>query len=541
MCFKLGGHGFFYIHDYYSAEQARERSCNVMITVLKGNPTVKQMNDAFFLYLGKTWRCSTKLVEPGVFFLRFPNIREVEKACYSDRITMKPCGTVVRVTICEQDDGAKGLLEKAWVKVGGIPTDKRCERNVAFVASLAGVLLEIDLASLHCPDSVRVKLGCRNINEIIPVAESVLGDRFYDFTFEVERVLVRNPDRENIRVKSSTEQGEPSPKKQKRQGLKDDMRGISSGGMQDVGGNKSVGKQCVNDALESPVSVKSDSSNNDTLLIHTMEQEALASRDKSVALSLSHDMCSQSATLGDGKRIVRKTYDDSVKNSIKVTELEGPFGAVENDPVEYSVQSPDSAHDCYGEVIPTPPLLHENTLRFNTRTQMTNLEKVEDRAKAASKKRDLEGTKKSNNSFDILSNSDLMLRARNMGVMIPDCDFSKIDILGELEHIRNSDVEKHTHPDEVMLITNGKGEDIPINLNWGDEQNYDVSDFTAVGSRKKKKSARKIQTSISRPGTRSQKAVEATATSDNGAIPPSITTRGRGGVKNQNERNLLEL
>ena len=172
---------------------------------------------------------------------------------------------------------------------------------------------------------------------------------------------------------------------------------------------------------------------------------------------------------------------------------------------------------------------------------MTNLEKVEDRAKAASKKRDLEGTKKSNNSFDILSNSDLMLRARNMGVMIPDCDFSKIDILREIEHIRNSDVEKHTPPDEVMLITNGKGEDIPINLNWGDEQNYDVSDFTAVGSRKKKKSARKIQTSISRPGTRSQKAVEPTATSDNGAIPPSITTRGRGGVKNQNARNLLEL
>ena len=179
MCvFQARGHGFFYIHDYCSAEQARERSCNVMITVLKGNPTVKQMNDAFFLYLGKTWRCSTKLVEPGVFFLRFPNIREVEKACYSDRITMKPCGTVVRATRWEQDDGAKGLLEKAWVKVGGIPTDKRCERNVAFVASLAGVLLEIDLASLHCPDSVRVKLGCRNINEIIPVAESVPGGSF---------------------------------------------------------------------------------------------------------------------------------------------------------------------------------------------------------------------------------------------------------------------------------------------------------------------------------------------------------------------------
>lgn len=50
MCaFQARGQGFYYIHDYYSAAHARERSCNVIITVLKGNPTVKEMNDAFFL------------------------------------------------------------------------------------------------------------------------------------------------------------------------------------------------------------------------------------------------------------------------------------------------------------------------------------------------------------------------------------------------------------------------------------------------------------------------------------------------------------
>ena len=119
----------------------------------------------------------------------------MEKACYSDRMTMKPCGAVVRVTRWNHDDGAKGILEKAWVKVGKIPMDKRCERNVAFVSSLAGVPLEIDMATLHHPDSVRVKLGCRSMDEIIPVAESVLGDRFYDFTFHVEQVLVRDPER----------------------------------------------------------------------------------------------------------------------------------------------------------------------------------------------------------------------------------------------------------------------------------------------------------------------------------------------------------
>lgn len=133
-----------------------------------------------------------------------------------DRMTMKPCGTVVRVTRWNHDDGAKGILEKAWVKVGGIPTEKRCERNVAFVSSLAGVPLEIDMATLHHPDSVRVKLGCRTVDEIIPVAESVLGDRFYDFTFHVEQVLVRDLDREEMRNKAPADpvdQNGPSGKK----------------------------------------------------------------------------------------------------------------------------------------------------------------------------------------------------------------------------------------------------------------------------------------------------------------------------------------
>ena len=73
-----------------------------------------------------------------------------------------------------------------------------------------------------------------------------------------------------------------------------------------------------------------------------------------------------------------------------------------------------------------------------------------------------------------------------MGVMIPDMEFSKIDILRELENVRNNVVEKSIPPDEVMFITNGKGEDIPINLRWGDEHDYDISDFTVIGSRKKR-------------------------------------------------------
>jgi hypothetical protein len=80
--------------------------------------------------------------------------------------------------------------------VSNVPLDKRSERNVAYVTSLVGVPLEIDAATLHRPTSDRVKMGCRNVDEIPGVAEVVLGGHFYDFYYEIDLVLVRDPDRE---------------------------------------------------------------------------------------------------------------------------------------------------------------------------------------------------------------------------------------------------------------------------------------------------------------------------------------------------------
>ena len=65
------------------------------------------------------------------------------------------------------------------------------------------------------------------------------------------------------------------------------------------------------------------------------------------------------------------------------------------------------------------------------------MEKIEDKALAAAKKRDLEGTPHNPNSFDALSDPELIIRAVKMGVNIPDADFTCVDILRELEKCRN--------------------------------------------------------------------------------------------------------
>uniref|UniRef100_A0A452YEB7 Uncharacterized protein n=1 Tax=Aegilops tauschii subsp. strangulata TaxID=200361 RepID=A0A452YEB7_AEGTS len=56
----------------------------------------------------------------------------------------------------------------------------------------------------------------------------------------------------------------------------------------------------------------------------------------------------------------------------------------------YLVQSPESSMDNETEVIPTPPLVTEENLRFSLHTAQTNLMRIDEKAAAVARKRDLE-------------------------------------------------------------------------------------------------------------------------------------------------------
>ncbi|KAE8795015.1 hypothetical protein D1007_30214 [Hordeum vulgare] len=196
MCaFQTRGQGFYYIHDSCSANLMKERSNNIVVSIVEGETSTRQMELDLNDYLATGWRCSAHAIGPGVFVVRFPNPRVVAQICYVGRIVLKTSGAVVNVTKWSSAVGSKGVMEVAWVKVSNVPLDKRSERNMAYVASLIGVPLEIDYATLHRPASARVKIGCRSVDEIPSVAEAVLGEHFYDFYFEVDQILVRDPNR----------------------------------------------------------------------------------------------------------------------------------------------------------------------------------------------------------------------------------------------------------------------------------------------------------------------------------------------------------
>ncbi|KAE8774453.1 hypothetical protein D1007_53158 [Hordeum vulgare] len=174
----------------------KERSNNIVVAIVEGETSTWQMELDLNDYLATGWRCSAHAIGPGVFVVRFPNPRVVAQIFYVGRIILKTSGVVINVSKWSSAVGSNGVMEVAWVKISNVPLDKRSERNLAYVASLVGIPLEIDTATLHHPASASVRIGCRNIDDIPSVAESVLGGHFCDFYFEVDQVLVKNPNRE---------------------------------------------------------------------------------------------------------------------------------------------------------------------------------------------------------------------------------------------------------------------------------------------------------------------------------------------------------
>lgn len=73
----------------------------------------------------------------------------------------------------------------------------------------------------------------------------------------------------------------------------------------------------------------------------------------------------------------------------KVVEITDLYDSTLNITNEYKVESPDTEMNI--EVIPTPPLVTEENLRFSLRNVQNKMERVDEKAMAVAKKRDIEG------------------------------------------------------------------------------------------------------------------------------------------------------
>ncbi|KAE8776144.1 hypothetical protein D1007_51261 [Hordeum vulgare] len=398
-----------------------------LLLSLKGLHSQKDIEAELSVYVGQGWRCSAKFFAPQRFVMRMPNPREIERALFVEHVKLKKYGVSVKFSPWSDDLESEGLLEVAWVKIGRIPINKRCNKTVAYVGGLVGITLEVDMSTLNRPASVRAKIGCRHVDQIPTSAEGVLGSRFYKFTYEVEEVLVKNTVMEQTAVPVARDDASKQNLTPKRK--------------------RGGGKNCRLPSPEKEVSGSEESEEDNELLIESMQldhEEYLNDSSKwivPVPLDRGNNTPERCNDLKDVQVtfscVVRKSlsYADVVTNNWQVSELEGEADPNMKISCDYVVLSPETDHNV--DVIPTPPIASEAATRFSKRNTCGMQEKVEDRATRLAIKRDLEGNPQlRNNSFSVLSDAELISRASNMGVIIPDGSFACIDVLRELEQLR---------------------------------------------------------------------------------------------------------
>ncbi|KAM0892517.1 hypothetical protein ACQ4PT_025731 [Festuca glaucescens] len=277
MCgFQSPGLGFFYFPDSSEVKHVKERASSIVITVVKGSPTTRDLEQEFNEYLGTSWRCTARPINDKQFSMRFPTPKEVEKACYlGEHMKMRVCNAVINLQPWSATASAKAVLHKAWVRVKNIPTDKRSDAAVAYAGSLVGVTLEVDQATLHRPDYCRILLGCRDIDELPPCAEGCLGDYFYDFYYEVESVVVRGPPATKISI-STSERSSPNAPSPKRSRIDHHKAAESSEGQTGASQNVTYGKSYSNNLDVVPENdYEEDSEEDHELLIDTIAREQM--------------------------------------------------------------------------------------------------------------------------------------------------------------------------------------------------------------------------------------------------------------------------
>ncbi|KAE8808447.1 hypothetical protein D1007_15198 [Hordeum vulgare] len=363
------------------------------------------------------------------------------------------CGAVINLRKWSESVGAKGVLNVAWVNVSNIPLDKRHEKNIAYMGSLVGVTLEIDKATINRPESVRIKLGCRDAEDIPTSAQGVLGGHFYDFFFSVDKILIKNPPRERIGVQQENEEGNAAKKARFNTDIRGERNIASSSNMGEssaplgtAGGG--YGKNVVmNPVVENMEEEKKQNESEDILseeeseevgnelLIDTMVEEAEKNQNNEEGGNVDSGMVS---------------YDEIIVNSMQIL------------PSSISVSGKrflSYLDACMGEPVVTE--MDPSDISGNQKMQSYLVQSPDN---------------------SVLSNLEIISAAVKMGVNIPDDDFETIDIIRELEISRANIAKKvdknDNQHDKVLFITNAAGEASPLDTEWGRDEGLDADDFT---------------------------------------------------------------
>jgi hypothetical protein len=74
-------------------------------------------------------------------------------------------------------------MEEAWFRIKGIPMKYRNKSTAYYAASMAGLLLDLDMNFLRNFAYVRVKIGCQDLSLAPSSRIGAIKNEFYEFQY----------------------------------------------------------------------------------------------------------------------------------------------------------------------------------------------------------------------------------------------------------------------------------------------------------------------------------------------------------------------
>jgi hypothetical protein len=115
---QVEDHSFFFIKENIDPRMSREREKTVVISILAGQATTKDIEREFRNIIGsESWRWTTRSIIENRYLMRFPNPKMIKEWGYFDSLPMKSVNAQMKVNAYNSSLGAKGELQQAWFRI----------------------------------------------------------------------------------------------------------------------------------------------------------------------------------------------------------------------------------------------------------------------------------------------------------------------------------------------------------------------------------------------------------------------------------------
>jgi hypothetical protein len=184
------GLGFYHLDvpEEVSTKWLNFNNCGT-ITVKKGEISLSELERDFSAIFCKNrkWPWQMRELGPGAFLVRFPPWKNVKELSEFPAFDLEKEGVTVKIAVWTGDIQPIGELADVWVTVKGIPPKWCAWKTFGQLASLYGILMDVDWAALFKSfyGEVKLLIACKDFTLIPPQQIVEMNQQLYMLSLSV--------------------------------------------------------------------------------------------------------------------------------------------------------------------------------------------------------------------------------------------------------------------------------------------------------------------------------------------------------------------